>query len=129
MPSIMLDTSACIEILRGNEPPASLKRRRFAMSTVVEAELWAGVHHSGGAAEKRKVEKILAAVEIVPFDSKAAEATGNVLGSLTRQGQKIGDFDAQIAGHALATGSPILTKNPRHFSRVEGLKIIDWSTD
>jgi tRNA(fMet)-specific endonuclease VapC len=127
MVPVMLDTSACIEILRGREPPASLKKRRFALSSVVEAELWAGVYHSGGQNERRKVEALLAAVETVPFDSAAAEATGKVLGNLTRLGRKIGDFDAQIAGHAKAAHAALLTKNPKHFSRVDGLEVIVWT--
>ncbi len=126
MAAILLDTSVCIEILRGNPPPSTLKRRRFVISSIVEAELWAGVYHTGGHQERLKVERLLAAAERIPFDSSAAEATGKVLGSLAQSGRKIGDFDAQIAGHALATKSDLLTKNPKHFSRVQGLKIINW---
>lgn len=126
MAPVMLDTSACIEILRGHKPPASLKRRRFLLSAIVEAELWAGVNHSGGSRERSKVEKLLAAAERIPFDSVAAEVTGQVLGTLARRGEKSGDFDAQIAGHALARRAEVLTKNPKHFSRVENLKVIAW---
>lgn len=125
MKPIFLDTSACIEILRGKQPHASLKQRKFLISSVVEAGLWAGVYHAGGSHERRKVEKLLDAVEIVPFDSAAAEATGKVLGTLARRGEKIGDFDSQIAGHALALGAAVLTKNPNHFLRIEELQLID----
>lgn len=126
MASVLLDTSACIEILRGNAPPSALKGRQFLLSSVVEAELWAGVFHVGGSKERLKVEKLLAATERIPFDSAAAEATGMVLGKLAKSGRKIGDFDAQIAGHALATGSEVLTRNPGHFARVQGLQVIEW---
>lgn len=127
MPLVMLDTSACIEILRGHAPPEAWKPHHFCISTVIEAELWAGVYHSGGKTEQLKIQRLLASVEILPFDRKAAEATGKVLGTLTKAGQKIGDFDSQIAGHALAVNALLATKNPKHFMRVEGLRILQWS--
>lgn len=127
MAIVLLDTSACIEILRGNAPPEAWKFHRFCISTVIEAELWAGMYHSGGKAEQLKIQRLLASVEILPFDRKAAEATGRVLGTLTKAGQKIGDFDSQIAGHALALNALLATKNSKHFKRVEGLRILDWA--
>src|SRR5690606_20655933 len=74
MALVLLDTSACLEILRGHAPPEEWKSHRFCLSTVVEAELWAGVFHSGGAAERVKVQKVLGSVESVLFDGKAAVA-------------------------------------------------------
>ena len=43
----MLDTSACIELLRGGPPPGFLAGAACGISAVVEAELWAGVYHRG----------------------------------------------------------------------------------
>ena len=125
MALVMLDTSYCIEILRGNALPDSWRSHRFCISTVVEAELWAGAYHSGGQAERAKVEKFLAAIERVPFDSDAANQSGKVLGQLATLGKSIGDFDAQIAGHALALNAHLATKNKKHFRRIEGLKLLE----
>ena len=122
----LLDTSVCIEILRGNPLPEEWKAYRFGLSSVVEAELWAGVYHRGGERERRKVEKLLGATEIFPFESKAAEATGKVLGELANLGKPIGDFDSQIAGHALAHKTTLATRNPEHFARINGLKLLVW---
>jgi tRNA(fMet)-specific endonuclease VapC len=121
----LLDTSYCIEIIRGNPLPEQWRKHRFCVSTVIEAELWAGVYHSGGPREQSKVQKLLAAVECLPFDSAAAEQSGKVLGSLAKAGQSIGDFDAQIAGHALSINAFLATKNRKHFQRIKGLKLLD----
>lgn len=125
MPLAMLDTSCCIEILRGKALPDTWRSHRFCISTVVEAELWAGVYHSGGQKERLKVEKLLAAIERVPFDGTAAEQTGKVLGQLATLGMPIGDFDAQIAGHAIALSAQLATKNKKHFQRIKGLKLLE----
>ena len=121
---VLLDTSWCIEILRGKALPDKWRTHQFCLSSVVEAELWAGVYHSGGKNERIKIEKLLASVERVAFDSKAAEATGKILGTLTKAGKSIGDFDCQIAGHALSLKAQLATKNRRHFQRIKDLKLL-----
>lgn len=125
MALVMLDTSWCIEILRGHPVPETWRKHRFCISTIVETELWAGVYHSGRTGERERVEKLLHAVERLPFDSSAAAASGQVLGSLARQGRRIGDFDAQIAGHAIAAKAILATKNAKHFTRVNALKLLE----
>jgi len=125
MALVMLETSWCIEIMRGKPMPEKWRSHRFCLSSVVETELWAGVYHSGGKTERLKVEKILASVERVPFDSKAAEAAGRILGTLAKAGKSIGDFDCQIAGHALAMNAYLATQNRRHFQRIQDLKLLE----
>ncbi len=125
MALVLLDTSWCIEIMRGNPLPEKWREHRFCISSVVETELWAGVYHSGGKTERIKVEKLLAAAQRVSFGSKAAESTGKILGTLAKEGISIGDFDCQIAGHALALNAHLATKNHRHFQRIENLKLLE----
>ena len=122
---VLLDTSWCIEILRGKTLPDKWRTHRFCISSVVEAELWSGVYHSGAKNERVKVEKLLASVERIAFDSKAAEAAGKILGTLTKAGKSIGDFDCQIAGHALSLKALLATKNRRHFQRIKDLGLLD----
>lgn len=122
----MLDTSVCIELLRGTTPPKDLQKRITFLSSIVETELWAGVFHVGGEKERIKLNLLLENIEVLPFDSAAAQKTGQILAHLTGQGLPIGDFDTQIAGHALAAKLPLVTSNLKHFQRVPQLKIIPW---
>ena len=46
---------------------------------------------------------------------------------LAEQGSPIGEFDALIAAHAIALEVTLVTNNTKHFSRVEGLKIVNWA--
>lgn len=124
---VMLETSVCIDIMRGQRPRDDFRGMQFLVSSVTEAELWAGVHQAGGTRERDKVERLLSAVEVVFFDSMAAEQSGLVLGGLAKRGSKIGDFDSLIAGHSLALRLPLVTGNVRHFSLIEGLEILDWN--
>ena len=126
MPLAMLDTSSCIDILRGHPLPEDWRHYQFCISSIVETELWAGVFHSGGETERIKVEKLLASVEVLPFDGKAARASGEILGILAKAGKTIGDFDCQIAGQAVSLRAPLATKNRRHFNRIESLRLLEY---
>jgi tRNA(fMet)-specific endonuclease VapC len=52
---------------------------------------------------------------------------GIVKAALERRGQRIEDFDAAIAAHALASDAVLVTTNLEHMARVPGLKIEDWA--
>jgi tRNA(fMet)-specific endonuclease VapC len=122
----MLDTSVCIEIMRGYRPSDAFRGWQFKISSIVEAELWAGAYHAEGERESKKVKLLLSAVEVKEFGSKAAKLSGVVLGKLAKKGMKIGDFDSLIAGHCLALELPLITLNKKHFSRIENLELIEW---
>ena len=123
---ILLDTSAVILLLRGESPKAVILRETVGLSSVVEMELWLGVFHGGGKKERRRVESFLESVRIFEFDSQAAERTARVIADLWSIGKPIGDFDSQIAGHALSLEMPLLSDNAKHFKRVDGLDLVSW---
>ncbi|MEM1157564.1 MAG: type II toxin-antitoxin system VapC family toxin [Verrucomicrobiota bacterium] len=123
---IMLDTSAVIQLLRGSDIPNAWEDESIGISVVVEMELHLGALHGGGRREQKRVDDFLTAVKIFDFDRAAALETARVLAKLWSKGTPIGDFDAQIAGHALQLRLPLLTTNPKHFRRVDGLQVEIW---
>jgi tRNA(fMet)-specific endonuclease VapC len=56
-----------------------------------------------------------------------SEHFGTIKAILERKGQRIEDFDAAIAAHALAEGAVLVTANLDHMVRVPGLTIEDWA--
>jgi tRNA(fMet)-specific endonuclease VapC len=46
---------------------------------------------------------------------------------LEKSGSRLDDFDLTIASCALAHNLTLVTNNLKHFSRIEGLKITNWS--
>ncbi len=42
-------------------------------------------------------------------------------------GQTVDDVDLLIAGIASANGFTVVTNNRRHFDRIEGIAVEDWS--
>lgn len=128
MSALLLDTSACIDLLRGDAPAlaAALPRHRggpIVVSAITLAELRVGEakRARGGPSV---VDDLLAPFDIVPFDEAAAESYGSVRATLERNGTPIGPLDTLIAAHAVSLGATVVTSNLREFRRVPGLRAV-----
>ena len=100
----------------------------ICISSVTYAELVHGVEKSK-AIEKNRVALalLLANIEIMNFDSLAAESYGIVRADLEKAGTPIGPLDMMIAGHAKSLDYTIVTNNTKEFERVKGLKLENWT--
>jgi len=67
------------------------------------------------------VDALVALLEVLDFDSKAADHYGQIRAELEKQGTPIGPYDLMIAAHARAKGLILVTNNVREFERVAGL--------
>lgn len=127
----MLDTNFCIHVLR-DRPPAL--RERFnaeadglCISSIVLTELLHGAAKSARPLHHRaSVEAFAARLEVLAFDSAAADHAADIRARLERQGRRIGAYHLLIAGHARSRGLLVVTSNLAEFSRVEGLRCEDW---
>lgn len=129
----MLDTDICIYIIK-RKPASVLKRLeslkpgQLAMSAITFAELMNGVKKSQHVeANLAKLNALGELLDIRPFDKQAAVSHGDVRSALEKKGETIGGNDLLIAVHALSLGWTLVTNNEREFSRVEGLKMVNWA--
>jgi tRNA(fMet)-specific endonuclease VapC len=74
-----------------------------------------------------KVGTIESTFEIIPNGKESAENFGILKASLEKSGTRLDDFDLIIASCALAHNLTLVTHNIKHFSRIEGLKMTNWS--
>jgi tRNA(fMet)-specific endonuclease VapC len=65
-------------------------------------------------------------VDVLPWDSAAAQTYGERRADLERAGTPLGDLDMLIAAHAAAVGAVLVTNDPT-LGQVAGLQIEDWS--
>ena len=127
----MLDTNIASFIIRG--PGEALRARLRAtplpstcISSITEGELLYGLAKKPGATALREaVASFLRHVEVLPWDSAAAAACGELRAGLEARGTPIGNLDTLIAAHALAAGCTLAT-NDKAFMRVPGLVVEDW---
>jgi tRNA(fMet)-specific endonuclease VapC len=127
----LLDTNTASYVIKGI-PHVRDKLRRIPMaevgiSSVTEAELRFGVARKAGATRLQlAVEEFLLRVEILPWDSAAAQQYAGLRSVLEDSGIPMGGLDMMIAAQALAIGA-ILVSHDRVFQRVKHLKLEDWT--
>ena len=131
----MLDTNICSVIIR--EKPLSVKeklklvnkdnRNRIVLSSVVASELLYGAYKKESQKLISTIETFINFFEVLPFDLNAAQEYGRLRAYLEKKGSIIGAYDLQIAAHALSLNAILVTNNTREFSKIEKLRIEDWT--
>ena len=64
----------------------------------------------------------------LPLEIEALDISADIYGDLRRKGTPLEDADILIAGIAIANDAVLVTRNTKHFERVEGLRLEDWET-
>lgn len=129
----MLDTNICIYAIKHKPEQVFLKLQEhdpseLCISSVTYAELVHGVEKSQSVEKNRvALALLLARIEIMDFDSSAAESYGKIRADLEKERKPIGPLDMMIAGHAKSLGYTIVTNNTREFMRVHGLGLENWA--
>jgi tRNA(fMet)-specific endonuclease VapC len=127
----LIDTNIAIYARDGSDPILSKLAEHVddvLLSALSLAELLRGVHGSSSDATRRasRLETLLRSIPVLPFDEHAAREYGAII---ARCGWVRGrDYDRMIAGHALATGSILVTNNVSDFRDIPDLTLENWIT-
>jgi tRNA(fMet)-specific endonuclease VapC len=122
---ILADSDVFIDFLAGREPGAGrvtieLGSRNFGTTVVTRFEMLAGARDQTA---EGLLHRLLDPLTTLPLDRAAADRAAAVRRSLESRGQTIGMADSLIAGIVLVNDGMLLTRNRKHFERVEGLKL------
>lgn len=126
----MLETSVCVELLRGRSPSTPLPEASdCVLSVITLAELEVGIRRSARPAVQRKaVDAFTELFEVAPWDIESAGHYGELRVDLEKRGLVIGPLDLLIAAHARRLGATLITANAREFRRVAGLSCLEWNS-
>jgi tRNA(fMet)-specific endonuclease VapC len=129
----LLDTDTCIEVIREREPTLSRVRSMspddLAVSAMTVAELYYGALNSQRPEPAlARVRAFLSApLAMHDFGFDAARHHAEI--RLALRSQPIGERDLVIAATARAADLTVVTRNRRHFERVPGLHVENWTAD
>ena len=129
----MLDTNVLICCIRKKSDKLIKKLSKIdpsdvCISSITYAELLHGVEKSKEVERNRlALALLLANIEVLDFDVRAANDYGKIRADLERKGEPIGPFDMLIAAHALSIDCVLVTNNTREFKRVDSLNVVDWT--
>ena len=128
----LLDTNTASYVIKGNFPRVRQRLSRLSMSevgisAVTEAELRFGAERLPEAVRLRAaIAEFLERIEVLAWDSPAAERYAQARAALERSGTPMGNLDMMIAAHALAIEAVLVTHD-RVFRRLKGLRTEDWT--
>ena len=129
----MLDTNICSFIIRNK--PQNIKKKleeierdhTVAISSIVASELFYGAVKKGSPNLIRVVSALIDNFIVYDYSKICVESYAVIRSSLEKKGTIIGANDLLIASHAMSVDAILVTNNTKEFSRVEGLRVEDWS--
>jgi len=127
----LLDTNIISELVRNPQGRVAQRVRevgdaQVCTSIIVAAELRYGATKRGSRRLSAQLEKVLGALDVLPFEAPADAAYGMLRARLERFGRPIGGNDLLIAAQVLALGYAIVTDNEREFARIDDLPCENW---
>ncbi len=134
MTRTLLDTDT-LTLLHKRHPQviinAALHVKQFGhliFSELSYYEVTRGLKAIGATAQLARFEQFCQAHRIVSFSHAAAVLAADIWSDLRRRAVLIGEVDILIAGIALSEKLAVATHNTNHFSRINGLQVIDWTS-
>ncbi|MFI4974419.1 MAG: PIN domain-containing protein [Caulobacterales bacterium] len=127
--AFVLDTSVAIHLRDGDVAVASKLAAldgAILLSVVTRVELEGGVYRDPAQAALRRprLDAILAALPVLPFDSDAADAYRRIVEAAGYSRRKL--LDRMIAAQALVHHATLVTMNADDFRDVPGLVLLEW---
>jgi len=127
----ILDTDFLVSILRGKKDAEDLldylNAGDIAITSITAFELYFGAFKSERASENiKEVDSLLSSYPVIYFDKNASKEAGKVYSALEKSGKRIGIRDVMIAAICRVNDASLITRNVKHYSRIEGLGIEKW---
>lgn len=135
MTNYALDKNVIIDYLRGNE----VIRKKVIISlslgdilsipTIAYYEVLRGFKESEATRRFNNFQALLKKLKLLYLEEnnmKALNIAAKIYEDLRKSGNLIEDNDIYIAAIAIANDAVLVTDNIKHFSRVEGLNVVNW---
>lgn len=127
----LLDTNVVSDLVRNPQGRMTQRIRevgeaQVSTSVIVAAELRYGAARKGSPRLTAQLEAVLGTLEILPFETPAAQTYGLLRARLEQAGQPIGGNDLLIAAQTVALGHTLVTDNEREFARIDDLSCENW---
>ena len=127
---MIADTSFLIDIMKSDKDAIrkaeeiEKKGNTIAVTSITIFELFIGVSLSiKQDQERNKINRILNGLSIISFDEDSAREAGKIYAQKRKNGSAIEPEDSMIAGICSRRNEILITRNIKHFSDIEGLRV------
>ena len=98
------------------------------IAAITASELLHGVQRAATTAQRRRreafVERLLAALPVLPFDPVTARVHASLWARLAAKGTNVGAHDLLIGATAIAAGYRVATRDRRSFGKIPDLEVV-----
>ena len=123
--SFLIDTDYVADFLKGHPDATlllrSLLREQLAISVITFGEVTEGIIFGQ---DRRRYEQgfrqFLRIADVLPLNRITMRRFASIRGALRAQGELIPDMDLLIGATPIATNRTLVTRNRRHFNRLQG---------
>ena len=128
-----LDTNIIVYFLKKTYPRIrehmmNVPLQSIVIPSVVRAEIEYGARKSADYVKTISLyRKFMDVFNSEGFDESCTEIYGKIRADLEKRGTVIGPNDLMIAATVISKDGILVTHNTKEFSRVEGLRIEDWT--
>ncbi len=128
----IVDTDILIYFFKNNknvvERFSKINAEDIFITIINYTELLFGAYNSVRVEQNlKKFKSFLEDINILDFDKAAAEKFAQLKTKLKQEGNLIEDLDLMIASICLVNNFVLVTNNTKHFGRIEGLVVENWS--
>lgn len=128
----LLDTDTIIYSLKGNQIVNKMLQKHLydpiKISVITLMELYYGAYKSQKVESNiAKVKTLETSLDILPVNQELVEVFGMLKSRLEKVGTPSDDFDLILASTSLSHNLILVTNNEKHFQRIKGLKIENWT--
>ena len=133
MSGYAVDTNIVSFMLRGNK---QLQERVYREANsgagviippIVYYEIKRGLISVQATVKLAAFERLCKMLGVGEMDTKTLDKAAGIYAALKNSGRLIDDSDILIAAYCLAHNHTIITDNTRHFDRVDGLALVNWT--
>ncbi len=134
---LSLDTNVMVDLINGRRPDVRMrydeaKRSGDTLATsslAVQELLFGAIISRRPQVQLRAAEELLSELDVVDWSENDAMAAAQLRAEFRRRGNSFRYVDMLIAGQAIARKWTLVSANMRHFNRVNGLAVLDWTSE
>ena len=130
---LILDSNTISYYFRGDPQVVprlqAIRPADLGVPAIVEYELHYGLRRLPPEAATPRLaalKQLLQPMQMLPFDSECAAEAARIRAELEAAGTPVGPHDTLIAATAMRYQGTLVTRNVRGFSRVVGLRWVEW---
>ena len=130
---VLIDTDILSLLRRGNERVTQdakdyiITHGILTFTELTWYEVVRGYRAIGASRQLEIFEAFCRRCDILPVNRNSLDCAADIYADLRRQGELIGEVDIMIAGIALTHNMGVATQNVKHFSRIIGLHVENWT--